>query len=176
MKWIPGYEGLYEIDVHGTVWSVERVIVEKTGKKRVHKRKSLTPHLTNCGYHQIVLRKDNKNHNWSIHRAMGFTYLGLKKGMDINHKDGVKTNNCLENLEVCSRSYNLKHAYRTGLTRDLSGAHHPTANAPLEAKTYILNAIACGLSCKQICTIFNLKRTTVYKMMDGTHWWNEDQK
>lgn len=69
--------------------------------------------LGNHGYRYITI--DGKN--ILIHRLMCRVFLGNKRKMHVNHKDGNKLNNNIENLEWCTRSQNQLHAYKTGLMK-----------------------------------------------------------
>ena len=60
-----------------------------------------------------------------IHRLVVDTFLqGVPRGKEVNHKDGDKTNNKLSNLEIITRSENMKHAYALGLQEPVCGEHH----------------------------------------------------
>lgn len=64
----------------------------------------------------IGLWKDNKGKNYTIHRLVANAFLNnINNYTDINHKDGNKLNNDVNNLEWCNRSHNLKEAYRLKL-------------------------------------------------------------
>ena len=68
------------------------------------------------GYLSVELWCNYKRKVKKIHRLVAETFIKnpfFKK--EINHKDGNKKNNCVENLEWCTRSENMSHAYRTGL-------------------------------------------------------------
>lgn len=56
------------------------------------------------------------NHrNLYVHKAVMLTFIGLANGLHVNHKDGVKINNNLDNLEYVTPKENIRHAFRTGL-------------------------------------------------------------
>jgi predicted DNA-binding protein YlxM (UPF0122 family) len=78
------------------------------------------------GYFQVTLF-DEKNRKISakIHRLVYETFVGkIDDGKEINHKDGNKQNNSLSNLEIVSRSENIKHAFKIGLKTHV-GEHNP---------------------------------------------------
>lgn len=76
------------------------------------------------GYEQIVLRKDKKPHHVRVHRLMAEAFLNpTKERPFVNHIDGNKRNNHLENLEMCSNSENVQHAYDNGLYKDRRECH-----------------------------------------------------
>lgn len=75
------------------------------------------------GYKAIILRNGKKYKNFYIHRLVALHFLEIEKGKNIvNHKDGDKSNNNVENLEWCTQSYNNKHKYRV-LKRPVSRAY-----------------------------------------------------
>ncbi len=81
------------------------------------------------GYHRVNLVGPNGRRQWSFHRVLWEAFNGpIPAKMQINHKDGVKDNNALENLEVVTPRENLLHAYRIGLKK--SGDQHPNRLRP----------------------------------------------
>jgi hypothetical protein len=78
--------------------------------------KYLKPKLTVNGYHQVQLF-NNEGEKWFlVHRLVAEAYTtNVENKRCVNHMDGVKTNNCLLNLEWATDSENHKHAFRTGL-------------------------------------------------------------
>lgn len=70
------------------------------------------------GYLVLTLRRDNKQILQRVHRLVAEAFLGgPHPGLDVNHIDGDKTNNCIDNLEWCTRGENARHAFRTGLRK-----------------------------------------------------------
>ena len=68
-------------------------------------------HVNNGGYMEIKI----EGSIYKVHRLIAYTFLGSMDGKAIvNHRDGAKTNNAIENLEWCTQSDNVKHAYATG--------------------------------------------------------------
>ena len=108
---IKGYEGLYKVSNYGRVKSVERTI-----KGRHFQGKILKGGKFSNGYLFVCLRKNGENKNHLTHRLVASAFLENHMSFtDVNHKDGNKTNNHVDNLEWCSRSYNLEHAVKIGL-------------------------------------------------------------
>lgn len=84
----------------------------------INKRKTgeyiKSPWLTNSGYLQCMIIESsiNKRHHLYIHRLVAEYFIGkIGDWMEVNHINGVKTDNRLENLEILSKSDNMKHAY-----------------------------------------------------------------
>ena len=102
---IEGYEGLYQISNLGNVKSF----------KSVSKNKILKP-VYRKGYATVTLRKNRMSKLQSIHRLMATAFIPNPDNLsDVNHKDGNKLNNSLDNLEWCTHLENMKHAFKTGL-------------------------------------------------------------
>jgi hypothetical protein len=101
-KDIPEYEGLYQISNLGRVKSFQRnrELILKSFKNRY-------------GYHQVDLSKNKKGKSYTNHRLVMLTFkLDVKSYYDeVNHIDGNKENNHIDNLEWCTRSENIQHAY-----------------------------------------------------------------
>lgn len=73
-------------------------------------------YLDTRGYPMLTLRRDNKQIPQRVHRLVAEAFLGGQHPeLDVNHIDGDKTNNCIENLEWCTREENVRHAVSTGL-------------------------------------------------------------
>ena len=81
--------------------------------------KKLKPRRAN-GYLHVTLCDENGHHQKSIHRLVAEEFIPKSSGRDcVNHIDGDRSNNKSENLEWCTQSENMKHAYRTGLQRPI---------------------------------------------------------
>lgn len=114
-KDILGYEGIYKISTLGRVYSYQKNI--RGGI--FHKGKYLKCFVDSIGYPTVSLRKNNKTTIFRVHRLMLLTFLGKNEKRCVNHLNGIKNDNRLENLEWCTHSENLLHSYKTGL-------HFPT--------------------------------------------------
>lgn len=103
--WTPlaGYENLYYVSNLGNIQN------KRTGK-------ILKQYMSNSGYMKVCLFKDKKKKNHLVHRLVLTTFVPNPRNLpQVNHKNGDKTNNLLSNLEWCSPSDNIKHAYKNGL-------------------------------------------------------------
>lgn len=108
-RWIPGYEERYQVSNLGRVKSFLR---DKT--KGYYLRPSYHkgyPHVTLCKF-------SNPPKRFRVHVLVALTFMGPRPtGKDINHINGVKTDNRPCNLEYVTRQYNLQHAKVNGLNR-----------------------------------------------------------
>lgn len=103
-KWLPvkGYPK-YEASDTGKIRNA------KTGR-------ILKQQITDRGYNTITLYEDCKPISKRVHRLVADAfYNGDNELLDVNHKDGNKRNNNIDNLEFCTRKTNINHAFQTGL-------------------------------------------------------------
>lgn len=78
--------------------------------------------LIKSGYLIVHLRDNGKSKIYTVHRIIGRVFCdGYRECLDINHKNGNKTDNKPENLEWVTRSENLQHAYKIGLRKSQKG-------------------------------------------------------
>lgn len=125
-KDVPEYEKFYQVSNLGNFRSLDRIVGYKDGSNRNYPGKPLLTETTKDNYQRITLMKDGKKKRYMAHRLIAFTFLPLdKENPVVNHKDGNKSNNNVNNLEWCTASENMQHADRTGL-RNMTLNHHPS--------------------------------------------------
>lgn len=102
-KEIPGTEGQYQISNYGKVRTV------KTGRV-------LTPAIDARGYERVCLFKMDRDRRYKVHRLVAITFIPNPDNKpQVNHKDGNKRNNFVDNLEWVTNEENMRHANETGL-------------------------------------------------------------
>lgn len=115
---IPGYEGMYQASSSGQIRSLNKTVKGRFGARQ-RKGKVLKPGLAH-GYQKVYLLTDQ----FRVHRLVAMAFL---KNMNpneytvVNHKNGDKNDNTVSNLEWCTPSQNMRHAYKTGLMRRHDG-------------------------------------------------------
>ena len=121
------------------------------------------------GYRKITLTINGKPVQKYVHRMVAECYL-LNKSIQVNHKDGNKSNNCVSNLEWCTNSQNQIHAHANGLKKsgsDLWNAKF-TKEQIFEIKKYRNN----GLPYHQIAKIFNTTKSTIHAIVNNNRYKN----
>lgn len=117
-RWITGYEDIYQVSNLGRVRSVDRfVYCEVSPNKLQHLfGKILKQGFNHKGYPIVYLSKNGKQKTITVHRLVALAFIENPLNLpQVNHKDGIKTNNHVGNLEWCTNSYNQQHAYDIGL-------------------------------------------------------------
>ena len=121
-RWLPvvGYEGYYEVSDHGRVKRMARGPATWPGRilKGSIKRE----------YPSVALYRDAERREYSVHRLVMAAFVGpCPEGNEVNHKDGIKANSYVGNLEYVTRSENVIHAVSIGTKRGMRGEKHPLA-------------------------------------------------
>ena len=106
---VKGYEGYYQVSNKGNVYSVER----KDSRGNKCGGRTLKPRYDKRGYFKVGLYKNGKMQNKLIHRLVTEAFIPNPENLpEVNHRDEVKTNNELSNLEWCDKSYNASYGTR----------------------------------------------------------------
>lgn len=121
-KDIKGYEGIYQISSHGRLKSLSRPLIYKDGRKGTLKEIILIGAVASNGYRIVSLGKKEKK---TMHRLVAETFMPNEyERTTINHKDGNKLNNRLDNLEWNSYKQNNDHARN----KELNNQHGENTN------------------------------------------------
>lgn len=125
---VVGYEGFYEVSSFGRVRCI--AILTKWGSvtkvNRIMKQRD-----THDGYKRVSLSLNKKLKHKTVHRLVALAFIPNPQNLpEINHKDENTKNNCVENLEWCSRKYNAN--YGTLPQRESEwGINHPKKSIPV---------------------------------------------
>jgi hypothetical protein len=126
---VPFFCEYFDIDQDGNIYSKERMVKCKSGKYRKKRSFKIKSRINWNGYIKFQLRADKKMLNIYAHRAIAETFIPKIDGKNVvNHKDGVKLNNSIHNLEWVTQSENLLHAIRIGLKKYKKGCTSKTCN------------------------------------------------
>lgn len=146
---VPGWEGFYAVSSLGRVKRL-------AGSPKCAKDRVLVPVLVRKGYQTVVLTRPNsKPVRKTLHFLVALAFLGERPTdkHEVNHLNGVKTDNRVENLKWVTRSENIKHAFDTGLKPTLCGSNSPSAKL---SETQVKEIIALYASGKKICELVKM--------------------
>ena len=126
-------------------------------------------YLNDAGYYMISLSRNNKSKPYRVHRLLAMTFIPNPNNLpEVNHIDGVKTNNNLDNLEWVTHKENMSHAFRIGLannTGEKNGQSVLTADQVLQIKK-----MKGKLSQQKISELFPISRSTIQGIFNGRLW------
>jgi len=161
-KQIVGYENLYEISDLGRIRSLPKKGCNKLSFKK-------TTRDFKSGYEIVQLYKNNKSLSLRVHTLVVKTFLGITSNRKkvINHKDGIKTNNQLKNLEVVSAKENIKHAINLGLNPIRFGNSLYNTKIKEEDLQNIVKLKKENVSNKDIAKMYNVSSTTISRIISG---------
>ena len=119
-RWLPivGWLGFYEISDYGRVRSVDRTVSRFCNGFvcDVHLHGRIMALSPISGYRGVALSRNGTTKASLVHRLLVEAFVEqIPPGKEVNHKDGVKSNNHLKNLEVVTHRENSEHASQTGL-------------------------------------------------------------
>lgn len=169
-KDIIGYEGYYQISNLSRIKSLPRISRNNKGAVLI-KEKILRPSKNSQGYYGLKLKSNCVVKYFKVHRLIAIHFIPNNENKPfINHINGIKHDNRIENLEWCTRSENCQHAHDIGLqpTRkgDKNGNSKLTENQVLEIRKRLKN----GESNISIATLYNIGNTAISKINLNKTW------
>ena len=130
----------------------------------------LVPFIVGSGYYQVDLHKQKKGFSSYVHHLVLETFVEPKSdGYQTNHKNGIKTDNRVENLEWITQSENIKHAFRTGL-KTIRGIMHPNAKLRNEEVIEIRRLAKSGIKQTVIAKMFKVTKYNIYCIIHHKSW------
>lgn len=159
-KQIPNYEG-YEASNMGNIRSfinnASKIINEPHILKQITNEK---------GYKRVQIRNKTIRKIWFVHRLVALAFIG-DSDLQINHKNGIKKDNTIDNLEYVTQSENLKHSYQIGIRCKKGHNHH--MNKLTEKQAIAIKYKEVGLN-KDIAKKYNVSASLICLIKKGKSW------
>lgn len=168
-KDIPAYEGHYQISSLGNVRSVVKWVATANNGKQLRPSCVLKP-LNDGNYLRVRLSTFGKTKNIRIHRLLALAFIpNPDNKSQVNHKDGNKLNNSIDNLEWATPAENSNHAYAMGLTKPRKGENHYAWGKPssrrVQIKDYSTGVIYNSVA--EASAIAGVSRSHLSSMLTG---------
>jgi len=164
-RWLPilGFEGIYDVSDRGRVRRIKAYKSTFVGR-------ILKPNIHSTGYARVWLNKDDSAPDHLCHRLVARAFLGeCPIGKQVNHIDGNKINNRVENLEYLIPSENQLHAFRTGLHKPVRGSDSNLSKLT-EDDVIVIRSLLGKKSQKFIAKKFGVDRSNISHIARGKSW------
>jgi len=178
MEWYPvkNYEDKYIFcldEVTGIkVKILPQTIIDKNGVVYQRPGKDVIPYINKDGYYSFAANRNCKSIVYKVHRAIAYQFIPEILGKThVNHINGIKTDNRIENLEWCTHEENTSHAWANGMVKKLITISQETIDEirskyPVEqgkTKNYIDIGKEYGINRHTVSHILNRKNYLRYK-------------
>lgn len=130
--------------------------------------KQMKPRLDKDGYHVVKISINGKRINQFVHRLVATTLItNPENKKTVNHKNGIKVDNRVINLEWATRSENLKHAFKTGLKKPTIAPHGKLNRSIAEE---IRTKHKAGMSILDIQAEYGICNASAYNVVKNRTW------
>jgi len=166
-KDLKGYEGIYKISNKGDIIKLATTTVNSLGVIRKHKEKTLSTNCKNGHYKSVGICGVTKY----VHRLVAESFIpNVENKKLVNHKDGNKLNNSVDNLEWVTYKENTDHAWKLGLI-NCRGSNSKHAKLNESQVKEIKELLTIGeLTHGEIATKYKVCRQNISYISAGKRW------
>jgi hypothetical protein len=171
-KNIKGYEGYYQISNLGNLKALSREVRHPNGGVRKTKERISQGSTDGKGYKVATLSKEGNSERVLIHRLVALAFLKNKYNLPvINHKDGVKHNNKVNNLEWSTYQHNIQHSFNNKLQVVPKGENNKLARFTQEEANFIrAMKLKYNLSNEFLAKVTEVSATTIHFIINGERY------
>jgi hypothetical protein len=167
---IKGYEGHYQVSSLGRVKSLERVIECRKDVFLNKKEKFLSDWNCGKGYRKVKLSKDSIEKSFRVHRLVAENFLSNPESkLEVNHINGIKNDNRVENLEWSTSSENTIHALNNKLKISQKGSEHGMSKLT-EIDVIEIRKIGRNKTLKEVSKIYSVSESLISNVLLNKIW------
>lgn len=161
-----GFEGVYEVSNLGRVKALS--IIKRHGRySHLHKEKILKVKIERRGYLQVTLQHEGNRSYYGVHQLVALAFIPNSENKPtVNHKNGCKSDNVVDNLEWATHKEQINHADSNGL-RNVKGSATKKSKLTEEIVFYIRNSYESNT---MLALKFNVNRTCIQKARTKLTW------
>lgn len=149
-KDVKGYEGYYKVDEQGNIYNSKTGMVKK---QPIHAK----------GYKVVTLRKPGICKTYRVHRIVATAFIPNPENLpQVNHKNGIKTDNRVDNLEWCNNSQNQLHSIKNGLRVVKTGIEST------RVRIVVHGELGVYMTIKEAAFVSGLSESQMGRMIRGT--------
>lgn len=155
-KEVADYEGLYRVSNLGNIIRSKKYL----NSKDTPLRPSVVSH-----YHRVTLCKNGVKRGFLVHRVVAQAFIGIPDGFVVNHKNGNKTDNRVENLEVVTPTENERHKW------DVLGTGAKSSSKITQSDADEIRRLRkSGMTLKSIARIYGVAFTNIHHIVTNKTW------
>ena len=162
-KDVKGYKNIYQVSNLGRVKRLSRTVKGKNNTNRLLKEKILKCSDNGYGYLIVLLSKKGKTKGKMVHRLVAEAFIpNPHNKKQVNHIDGIKCENYVDNLEWVTPQENMKHAFDHGFMNTSKGENH------YRSRRVYSDRLNINFSCiREASEYLNLSHTSICRILSG---------
>jgi hypothetical protein len=168
-KDVQGFEDKYQISNTGKVKSKPRILIRSNGHSQTVKGRVLKTFINPNGYEFAVFQVGINTKNFAVHRLVAIHFLdNPEKKYAVNHKNGIKTDNDINNLEWVTKSENEIHARKIGLK--CTKGEKASKAILTEKEVKMIRCICAYYSEYKIAKMYGVSRSCIASIIRRRSW------